>query len=144
MLFQNIIPSNPALTIFYIILGLVDEAVTIYIIFYTIRQLRNKKEEWKEAKLKSNLYNLITWALFFLLISIASALVLIHLSTILISGGLTPETVKILEKAVMLLLYFAILIKIKLLKINRNQFIQALKAENIGAGIHFTALHLHQ
>ncbi len=27
---------------------------------------------------------------------------------------------------------------------NRNQFIDALKAENIGCGVHFTALHLHK
>ncbi|MBU2051704.1 DegT/DnrJ/EryC1/StrS family aminotransferase, partial [Patescibacteria group bacterium] len=30
------------------------------------------------------------------------------------------------------------------LTINRNQFIDALKDENIGAGVHFSALHLHQ
>ncbi len=30
------------------------------------------------------------------------------------------------------------------LKISRNQFIDSLKAENIGTGIHFTALHLHK
>ncbi len=39
---------------------------------------------------------------------------------------------------------YAILINSSKLKINRNQFIDALKAENIGAGIHFTALHLHK
>lgn len=39
---------------------------------------------------------------------------------------------------------FAILIKPEMLKINRNQFIDALQAENIGCGIHFTALHLHK
>lgn len=39
---------------------------------------------------------------------------------------------------------FAILIKPKKLKINRNQFIEALAAENIGSGIHFTAIHLQK
>lgn len=39
---------------------------------------------------------------------------------------------------------FAILIKPEMLRINRNQFIQALQAENIGCGVHFTALHLHK
>ncbi len=39
---------------------------------------------------------------------------------------------------------FAILLNIQKLKINRNQFIEALQKENIGVGIHFTALHLHQ
>lgn len=39
---------------------------------------------------------------------------------------------------------YAILIRPERLKINRNQFIDALKAENIGAGVHFTALHLHR
>ena len=39
---------------------------------------------------------------------------------------------------------YAILLQIEQLRINRNQFIDALKSENIGAGIHFTALHLHK
>lgn len=39
---------------------------------------------------------------------------------------------------------YAILLKFERLKIDRNQFIDALRAENIGAGIHFTALHLHK
>lgn len=39
---------------------------------------------------------------------------------------------------------FAILLNLKRLKINRNQFIEALQKENIGAGIHFTAVHLHK
>lgn len=39
---------------------------------------------------------------------------------------------------------FAILIKPEKLKINRNQFIEALQAENIGCGIHFTAIHLQK
>lgn len=36
---------------------------------------------------------------------------------------------------------FVILLEIKKLRINRNFFIEALKAENIGAGIHFLSLH---
>ncbi|MGQ9608955.1 MAG: DegT/DnrJ/EryC1/StrS family aminotransferase [bacterium] len=39
---------------------------------------------------------------------------------------------------------YTILIKLHKLKIDRNQFIDALKAENIGTGIHFVALHLHK
>lgn len=39
---------------------------------------------------------------------------------------------------------YAINLELNKLKIGRNQFIDALKAENIGAGIHFTALHLHK
>ena len=39
---------------------------------------------------------------------------------------------------------YTINLEIEKLKINRNQFIDALKAENIGAGVHFTALHLHK
>jgi len=39
---------------------------------------------------------------------------------------------------------FAILVKPERLKINRNQFIQALQKENIGCGIHFTAVHLQK
>jgi len=38
---------------------------------------------------------------------------------------------------------YTILLRLEMLRIDRNGFIQALKAENIGAGIHFTALHLH-
>ena len=38
---------------------------------------------------------------------------------------------------------YTILLMIERLNISRNEFIAALKAENIGAGIHFTALHLH-
>lgn len=39
---------------------------------------------------------------------------------------------------------FAILLNLERLKINRNQFIEVLQKENIGVGIHFTPLHLHQ
>jgi dTDP-4-amino-4,6-dideoxygalactose transaminase len=39
---------------------------------------------------------------------------------------------------------FAIVLDTSKLKINRDQFIQALQAENIGSGIHFTPLHLHK
>lgn len=39
---------------------------------------------------------------------------------------------------------YAINLELEKLKLNRNQFIEALKAENIGAGVHFTALHLHE
>lgn len=39
---------------------------------------------------------------------------------------------------------YIILLNLERLKVDRNQFIEALKAENIGAGVHFTALHLHK
>ncbi len=39
---------------------------------------------------------------------------------------------------------YAILLRLEKLKISRNQFIDALQKENIGAGIHFTTLHLHK
>lgn len=39
---------------------------------------------------------------------------------------------------------YTINLEIEKLKINRNQFIDAMKAENIGCGVHFTALHLHK
>lgn len=39
---------------------------------------------------------------------------------------------------------YTILLNIDRLRITRNEFIDALKAENIGTGIHFTALHLHK
>ena len=39
---------------------------------------------------------------------------------------------------------YAINLELEKLKLDRNQFIDALKDENIGAGVHFSALHLHQ
>lgn len=39
---------------------------------------------------------------------------------------------------------YAILVDTDSLKISRDQFIDALKAENIGAGVHFDAVHLHK
>lgn len=39
---------------------------------------------------------------------------------------------------------YVILLHTEKLKINRNRFIDALREEGIGAGIHFTALHLHK
>lgn len=39
---------------------------------------------------------------------------------------------------------YAILLDTDKLKINRNQFLNAMKEEGIGTGIHFTALHLHK
>lgn len=39
---------------------------------------------------------------------------------------------------------YAILVDKDRLKISRNRFIDALKAEGIGAGVHFTPLHLHK
>jgi len=38
---------------------------------------------------------------------------------------------------------YTILLSLERLNISRNRFIIALKAENIGTGVHFTALHLH-
>jgi len=39
---------------------------------------------------------------------------------------------------------YTILLDLDRLRCTRNEFIAALKAENIGTGIHFTALHLHR
>lgn len=39
---------------------------------------------------------------------------------------------------------YTILLDLDRLRCDRNEFIAALKAENIGTGIHFTALHLHR
>ncbi|MCZ7568481.1 MAG: DegT/DnrJ/EryC1/StrS family aminotransferase [Ardenticatenaceae bacterium] len=39
---------------------------------------------------------------------------------------------------------YTLLLNLEALRIDRNSFINALKAENIGAGVHFTALHLHR
>ena len=39
---------------------------------------------------------------------------------------------------------YTILLRIDLLDIDRNQFISQLLERNIGTGVHFTALHLHQ
>lgn len=39
---------------------------------------------------------------------------------------------------------YTILLDIDHLRMTRSQFIEALKAEHIGTGIHFTALHLHK
>jgi dTDP-4-amino-4,6-dideoxygalactose transaminase len=38
---------------------------------------------------------------------------------------------------------YPILIQESLLKINRSQFIDALKAENLGTSVHFIPVHLH-
>ncbi len=39
---------------------------------------------------------------------------------------------------------YAVLLNLERLKISRDKFLDALRAENVGAGIHFTALHLHK
>ncbi len=39
---------------------------------------------------------------------------------------------------------YTIKVELEKLRISRNQFIDALKAEHIGTGVHFTALHLHK
>lgn len=39
---------------------------------------------------------------------------------------------------------YAILVDVDKLKVNRNQFIDALQAEGIGAGVHFYPVHLHK
>jgi len=39
---------------------------------------------------------------------------------------------------------YTILIKLERLRVDRNEFIKALQRENIGAGIHFIAVHLHK
>jgi len=39
---------------------------------------------------------------------------------------------------------YTILIRLEMLRIDRNGFVMALKAENIGTGIHFTPVHLHR
>lgn len=39
---------------------------------------------------------------------------------------------------------YPVLLNLESLTINRNYFIEALRRENIGAGVHFTAIHLHK
>lgn len=39
---------------------------------------------------------------------------------------------------------YTVLLDLERMRVGRQQFIEALKAENIGVGIHFTALHLHK
>jgi len=39
---------------------------------------------------------------------------------------------------------FTVLLDLEKLKIDRNHFVQAMKKENIGTGVHFTSLHLAQ
>jgi len=38
---------------------------------------------------------------------------------------------------------YTILLRLDRLEVTRQQFLEALRAENIGAGVHFTAVHLH-
>lgn len=56
-----------------------------------------------------------------------------------------PEIIlpKILKEVRHTFYLFPVLINIDLLKINRAQFIEALKAENIGVSVHFIPVHLH-
>lgn len=39
---------------------------------------------------------------------------------------------------------YIVLLRLEALKISRDRFVACLKAENIGAGVHFTALHTHK
>lgn len=39
---------------------------------------------------------------------------------------------------------YTILLKLNRLRVSRSQFVEAMKAENIGTGVHFTPLHLHR
>jgi dTDP-4-amino-4,6-dideoxygalactose transaminase len=39
---------------------------------------------------------------------------------------------------------YIVLLKLEALKVDRDRFVTALKAENIGTGIHFTSLHTHR
>lgn len=55
--------------------------------------------------------------------------------------GITPQKTKEYVKNSYYL--YPILINEKLLKIDRDEFIEALKAENIGTSVHFIPVHLH-
>lgn len=39
---------------------------------------------------------------------------------------------------------YIVLLKLESLKIDRDRFVEALRAENIGTGVHFTSLHTHR
>jgi len=39
---------------------------------------------------------------------------------------------------------YTIMLNVEQMSITRDQFVEAMKAENIGTGVHFTALHLHK
>ncbi|MHA1291638.1 MAG: hypothetical protein ACTSQJ_03095 [Promethearchaeota archaeon] len=101
------------INIFYInvILDIILELFFIGIFLYIINRLYIKKEIKKLKEEKSNIINLITWALFFLVISIAHFLKILT-SLLLFSNAIPEETVKIIEKIDILLIYFAFLIKI--------------------------------
>ena len=112
MIYQNIFPANTNLITLYIIFALIDAGIMIFIIISILRHLRNKREEWKSLKIKTNIYNLQTWFLFFQLILIANVLVFSMLIISIVSGEIPTEILKLVEKSVMLLLYTAVFVKI--------------------------------
>lgn len=59
-----------------------------------------------------------------------------------LDGVITPAPIE--SNTVHAMHLYAINLELEKLKINRNQFIDALKDENIGAGVHFSALHTHK
>lgn len=59
-----------------------------------------------------------------------------------LDGVITPAPIE--SNTVHAMHLYAINLVLEKLKINRNQFIDALKDENIGAGVHFSALHTHK
>lgn len=59
-----------------------------------------------------------------------------------LDGVITPAPLE--ANTVHAMHLYAINLELEKLKINRNQFIDALTRENIGCGVHFTALHTHK
>lgn len=61
----------------------------------------------------------------------------IQLDGVITPAPLEPNTVHAMH-------LYALILELEKLKIDRNQFIEAMQKENIGCGIHFTALHTHK
>lgn len=60
-----------------------------------------------------------------------------HLAGVITPAPLDPKTVHAMH-------LYALNLDLDKLKIDRNQFIDAMKQQNIGCGVHFTALHTHK
>lgn len=59
-----------------------------------------------------------------------------------LDGVITPAPIE--PNTVHAMHLYALNLELEKLTIDRNQFIDLLKQENIGSGVHFSALHLHQ
>jgi len=123
MVIEDIAPADFNLYIFIIKIGLISLSLTLYISISIFHRLYIQKEIDKIQEERRYVINLITWAIFFILLSVVTIIHQIR-GALIQMEVMTQATFNIFEKSGILLLYLAFFVKILYLEyvINNLKF----------------------